>query len=211
MPRRKPTGRKNTLPKTQRRMAVVEQRAPAVYELLAVGLTHIEIAEKLGLTRHQVAHVISQTREMWREQRIQSWDDEVKTQLARLERVEAEAWRGWNESWKPRVKTVDEVSDCNGDGKTKTTNKVEKAQSVGDPNFLAAIHRVIESRIKLLALAEGSRIMAKKREQAKDGQLSGPKPVLVVVKNPEEANRILGYDEFSRNVVEADSVDEVEG
>lgn len=54
-------------------------------ELRLLGYRQIDIAEKLGVTQGRVSQLLAEGRRQWREESARSYEDEVRTALARYE------------------------------------------------------------------------------------------------------------------------------
>ena len=130
-----------------------EQDRVDIAALYVKGKSIREISKWIGenrhytLSRHQVCEDLKAIRQDWREQTQQSMDEWTDAQLAKLDRVEAEAWDAWDRSKLEAMKTRQSKGT---DGTTTAT--VEKEGQTGDPRYLSAVLTVIERRSKLLGL-----------------------------------------------------------
>ena len=84
-------------------------------------------------------------------QSVNAWMEE---QLAKIDRIECEAWDAWERSKLESVKT--RQSKVEGDRKS-TAATVDKEAQNGDPRYLSAVMSCIERRSKLLGLDAPSR------------------------------------------------------
>lgn len=62
------------------------------------GRTQQQIAETLGVSRQQVGYDLQALLKRWRGQALKDVDEHVSLQLAKLNAVEAEWWRQWEQS-----------------------------------------------------------------------------------------------------------------
>jgi len=92
-------------------------------------------------------------RREWRDSRIRDFDEAVNRELAKVDRLEREAWNAWQRSREP-LESTRVVSDGAGG---KTAQKVVR-QRDGDPRFLEQVHKCIATRRALLGLDAPTRI-----------------------------------------------------
>lgn len=117
-----------------------------VAEMYLKGSTMAVIADKLGHSLNMVSYDLREVRKRWRASAVRDFDAHREEQLARLDLLEAAAWREWERScedyWK---KTVGKTSQDDID-------KEETGAQTGDPRYINAILSIVERRCRLLGL-----------------------------------------------------------
>jgi len=142
----------------------VEGRQTHIAHLISEGLTNqTKIVKELGVrwgikaSRGLVQKDIRVIREEWRQIRVADADVFLGREIAKLDRVEAEAWKAWHDSRQRHItdKEKNIEHSMQGDGKEK--EKITK-DSTGDPRYLDIVQSCIDKRCKLLGIAipEGS-------------------------------------------------------
>lgn len=127
-----------------------EQRRNRVEDLYLLGHSLRWIGRELGVHFTTVSNDIEVIRSEWRATRVQKLDDEINHQLAKLDRIEAQAWIGWERSLRNGVEQIVESGDSKDGPYTKKRKK--KAVQSGDPRFLKIIDDALASRRQLLGL-----------------------------------------------------------
>jgi hypothetical protein len=124
----------------------IAQRRQQVAELTLDGWTQSAIAAQLGLTQAAISKDLKQIRLAWRESSIRDFDELRSQELAKLDRIEREAWAAWRRSQEPaQTATVDGTA---GSQKAKRTVR----HQYGDPRFLQVTLDAIEARRQMLGL-----------------------------------------------------------
>ncbi len=137
----------------KRTKAQKEKDRTDIAALYLKGLSIREISKWIGenrtytLSRHQVCEDLKAIRRDWREGTMQATNAWMDLQLAKLDRIEAEAWGAWDRSKLDRV-TTRQSKDAGG----QTSASVEKAGRVGDARHMATVLTCIDRRCKLLGL-----------------------------------------------------------
>jgi hypothetical protein len=137
-------GRKGRLPDEIRRDCA------EIAKLYCEGKTQAEIGHRLNLSQQQVSHDLKAIRAEWLESSIRDFDTAKAQELAKIDHVEAEAWKGWEKSRLDKEITISGTEEA--DGTVKNKAQVRKEGQAGDPRFLETVHRCIERRCKLLGL-----------------------------------------------------------
>ena len=120
--------------------------------LYLMGRSIANIASEIGVSDSTIRRDLRLIMEYWRRSAIYDFNARKMRELAALEMTEAEAWSAWRRSCEPKVKhsrKVRKVTDTDDDGKTVTEAESTEYQ-VGDPRFLAVIHKCIETRLKVI-------------------------------------------------------------
>lgn len=118
-----------------------------------------EIAEWFSKNRPykvNVSHVardLECVRIIWRERASQLVGERKAEELARLDRVEAEAWDAWDRSKKDSTKKFGERRTPSGGAAVETLGQ-QTEQRDGNPKFLELVARCVEKRLDILGLAQ---------------------------------------------------------
>lgn len=139
-------------PKTstrEQRMARVAQ----VSELYLQCLSMAEVGRQLNISAVTVYRDICIAREMWRTRATDAIEKLKQQELAKLDVIEVEAWRGWQRSCKSAVVRYEKSGTRPGkQGGLFDESGSEKKNQAGDPRFLDIIKGCVESRRKILGL-----------------------------------------------------------
>jgi hypothetical protein len=138
--------------RSRRETLAIEQRRQAVADLYLQGWIQTAIADHLSISQSTVSADLKAVQAQWRESAIRDFDTARGIEIRKLERVEREAWQGWEQSKKPTQTAV-----MTTDGQKQTTRKAVSEQH-GDPRFLELIQRCIASRRSLLGLDAPTRV-----------------------------------------------------
>jgi predicted transcriptional regulator len=117
-----------------------------VSSLFLEGKTLTTIANELGISYPTVAKLIREAKQQWQIRAEKNYAEHIASELARLDKVEAEAWQAWHES----KKSSRSVSETTGGEKPSKTKR--KDSQTGDPRMLAVIQKCVEQRMKILGL-----------------------------------------------------------
>ena len=118
-----------------------------VAEMYLKGNTMAAIAEKLGgYSINMVNYDLREVRKRWRASTVRDFDAHREEQLARLDLIEAAAWREWERSCK------DYYKQTTGTGAMGPIDKEETGGQTGDPRYMNVILNTVERRCKLLGL-----------------------------------------------------------
>lgn len=122
------------------------------------GYSLWDISQEVGVTTTQVSLDIKTIRKQWQEHYLRDFNQWVNEQLAKLDHVEIEAWKAWEESKEQVVKTSTKEKEIEiNDGETTIPGlgretAVTEEQRYGDPRYLEIIGRTIERRCKILGI-----------------------------------------------------------
>lgn len=152
----------------------METRRKSAVDLYLQGKPMWEIAQILGCTAATISTDIAAMQAKWKEQAIRSIDEKKNEELAKINRIEEQAWEGWERSCRdaetkttkiekmpPRVPTKkDGVSAKPPKGfklkpvivKEEHTSQA-KGQS-GDTRFLDTVAWCVETRMKVLGILD---------------------------------------------------------
>lgn len=119
-------------------------------DLYLKGVTQQEIAAVIGVSRKQIEYDLAEIRLWWREKTVFAIDEWKAEQLAKLDALEAQYWKSWEDSRKPtKVNTATKTTAGARPGTTVTSKEITSA---GDVRFLDGIAAVIEQRCRILGL-----------------------------------------------------------
>lgn len=116
-----------------------ELRRNIVCDLYIEGYSYREIAERFGVSVTTIHRDIKKIREEWKKSRPDRYQEGLDRALASLDRIEANAWKGWNKSLEDAVESVEELNETK-DGSFAKKQTRRRGQS-GDSNFLAILER----------------------------------------------------------------------
>jgi hypothetical protein len=111
--------------------------------------TQAGIGERLGLSRQQIGYDLEAIRQEWLASAVMDFNARKAEELARIDRVEAEAWAAWEKSKNGREIATPEQTGGDGD-RTRAATRKEEQQ--GDPRYLACVQWCVEKRCRLLGL-----------------------------------------------------------
>lgn len=119
-------------------------------ELYLKGWPQYAIAKELKVSQPQIAYDIKDLIGRWKEKAVMNIDERKAEELAKIDRLEAEYWQGWEDSRRPtKVSTAQATTAGANPGKTVTSKEITSA---GDPRFLTGVAQCIEQRCKILGL-----------------------------------------------------------
>jgi hypothetical protein len=116
------------------------------------GLTQMEIAQRLNVSRQQIGYDLKLLHQRWRESALADFDAKKAAELAKMDELERTYWVAWERSCQAREVTTQEKTQGGegqaGDGRLKAGVRTE--QRDGNPEFLRGIERCIELRCKII-------------------------------------------------------------
>src|SRR5579883_2321224 len=130
-------------------------RRSKVAALVLQGVTNqYEIAERLGMDRDSGQRTVSRDlkalREQWREMAVANWCEAKGKELARLDRIEAEAWAAWERSKVDRTSTRAKEKKF---GRSKSSeSEIKREKRDGDPCWLEVVADCVRQRRAILGL-----------------------------------------------------------
>ena len=132
-----------------------------------LGETQREIAQVHGVSQGQIHLDLVALREFWLASALQDFGTHVAEELARIDQVEQEAWRGWFRSAEPREVTLTEQAEggdrvIRGEAhplSPKRKASVRREGQAGDSSFLALVLTCVERRCALLGLDAPQRFL----------------------------------------------------
>lgn len=112
-----------------------------------------EIAADMVLPKSIINDDLQFIRQMWLNSSLVDFDAKRSEEVARLNRVETEAWAEYERS-KDR-----QVTERAGSGMQGSWSETETAERTGDPRYLAVVLKCIDRRIKIFGLDAPERSM----------------------------------------------------
>lgn len=119
------------------------------------GISQREIGTALGISQTLVSRTLHELRADWVEAARMDFGTRQAEELAKIDRVEAEAWAAWSCSQQSKETTLTEMID---EAQPSKKASVRRQQQYGDPRFLACIQGCIEQRCKILGLFAPTRV-----------------------------------------------------
>ena len=118
------------------------------------GLTQLEIAQRLNVSRQQIAYDLKVLQRRWQESGLADYGARKASALAKVDELERTYWEAWERSCQPReVSTQEKVQGGAGraeGGRLKAGVRREKRD--GNPEFLRGVERCIDMRCSLLCM-----------------------------------------------------------
>ncbi len=128
----------------------IEQRRQRVAELYVKGLSQHQIAEQVGVTQKTICKDLQVVREQWQESALLNFNERTALELARLDRLESEAWAAFERSKRDLETETDRVETTTGGDRVITS--VTKKQVNADVRYLEVIARCVELRSKITGI-----------------------------------------------------------
>lgn len=166
-----------------------KERLTRVAALYVQGrFTMKEMAQRCGeVTVRQIERDINHLRKVWAEAASEDVKFYLSKELYRIDRIEAECWRGWEASWRVETETGKQTEE-DADG-NKVVKKVRKRKygAAGNPAFMSQILGCVDRRMRLLGLEDRT------QGGADDIQVQA---VEVICENREQAMAMIEFEDF---------------
>jgi len=120
-----------------------------IAEMYLAGHTQMEIAMHLHLSQSTISRDITIIHKEWQESTLLDFNDAKARELARIDKLEREAWIAWEESKSAKRRITGHMSE--GEINKNNARVVTENQN-GDPRFLNQIERCIKLRIAIFGL-----------------------------------------------------------
>ena len=121
------------------------------------GVSMGECAKRLGVSRPQITHDIKAIHKMWRESALRDFDAIRSEQLAKIDKLEATYWEGYERSLIERTRErVGQTTGTGASGAPVNMTVMERTVELRDGSiaWLQGVERCITMRCKLLGLNE---------------------------------------------------------
>jgi hypothetical protein len=110
-----------------------------------------DIARNIGgVHRSTITRDLQIIRKQWAIEMVTKFDEALREEICKIDRVEREAWSAWERSKTFREKT--KTSRGNKRSGEETSAQIEKENLLGDPRYLERVGWCIDRRCKLLGL-----------------------------------------------------------
>jgi len=129
----------------------IKYRRMRVAEMYLAGKWQVEIAKELGVTQPCISQDLTVLRRLWLQSSLVSIDQARSRELAKLDRLEMECWKAWDESKNPlnkshnKKRTGDEKQNWDESGS-------ETIDQIGDYRFLSGVFNCISKRCEIFGL-----------------------------------------------------------
>jgi hypothetical protein len=137
--------------------AAIRERRRRVARLYIQQRTQYEIAALVGVNQGTVSRDLEVIRQEWQASAVMDLGTRKAQELARIDRIEAEAWAAWERSVQDakmyHVETTSGMVD--GDGRPlpdRTRKRQTQKGQAGDPRFLERVGWCIEQRCRILGM-----------------------------------------------------------
>jgi DNA-binding CsgD family transcriptional regulator len=195
----KPVKQKRLRGKVEQNL-IIRERQLKVADLIKKGFNQPEIARQLGVSQQLISNDMKAVEKLWLERTNLAIIQQRALEVAKIDKMEAEAWEAWDKSKQPAI--VEEVEYDGGTGEpVKTGRKVRPASSlpgkkkvrktyrVGDPKFLDIIEHCVRLRIQIFRLDQ---------DADEGGNIFDAKiPVVpVIVTSREELAEVISFAQF---------------
>src|SRR5262245_40732431 len=117
------------------------EREQALRETAALylrGLTQVEIAQRLNVSRQQIGYDLKLLQRRWQESALADFNTKKAAELAKVDELERTYWQAWERSCQIREVTTQEKTQ-GGDGQAddgRLKAGVRKEPRDGNPEFL---------------------------------------------------------------------------
>ena len=132
----------------------IAERREKVAGLYLLGYSLRAMARECDVTHVTIYHDIEALHREWIKLALVDMDKAKARELARLDHVEHEAWRGWLRSLQDHERVTEERERGKAGAKTSTMREGQ----AGDPRFLATALSCVERRCKILGLDKPSKL-----------------------------------------------------
>lgn len=137
----------------------VEETIHKISQLYLKGMTPKEVATQLDLSIVTVRRYTTALNKRWRESAVRNIDEAKNRELEKLDVLEAEYWKAWEESKKGTARRKEGTMKRKGAKENfLETGESEILSSPGDPKFLDGVARCIKQRAELLGLNAATRV-----------------------------------------------------
>ena len=151
-----------------------------ITDLYLQGHIQYDIAEQLGISQATVSRDLKAIQKEWQQSTLVDLHEAKAKELARIDRLEREYWREWEESKKDKETVIKKGVRSVATGDRDEATKREEGQR-GDPRYLSGVQWCIEQRCKIVGI-----YAAQKQEiYGKDGASTIPIQIIEVAKSDE--------------------------
>jgi hypothetical protein len=133
-----------------------EQRLADVARLYLQGLPQWKIGKELGVGQPQICYDLKIVRQRWLESSLRDFDEAKAQELAKIDRIEAEFWAGWERSQQSRRIRSSKTRASERENMIEDGSREE--DQAGDPRFLDGMLKCSHMRCELLGLNAAKKI-----------------------------------------------------
>lgn len=117
-----------------------------ISKLYLQGHTQLEIANIIGVSRQQITYDIKQLYLEWKRERIDVFEERLLLELSKLDHLESEAWKAWENSKRDNLKISEKINNLG----SETTETIEGQNP--SKGYLEMVFKCIEMRLKILSV-----------------------------------------------------------
>jgi len=161
------------------------QRRTRVAQMYLSGVTQDAIARGVGVSQMTVSNDLAALREEWKEQALGAFDERLATELRRIDKVEEEAWKGWERSCKDQVVTTNRTD-------TVPIRSVEEDDPIDDTVSGRRDERVRAKMTTPVGTKATMMVLRATEEKQRKGQVGDPRFLDKVAWCIDTRLRILG-------------------
>ncbi|MFN7874405.1 MAG: hypothetical protein ACK5PB_03750 [Pirellula sp.] len=169
-----------------------QERLERTADYFLKGNSFRSIAEQTGVSLAQVQRDVALCKREWSKSTSREIQSSVAKELARIDRIEAEAWQAWERSQREQDERIEETTESDEHGTTIKKGKRTK-KSVGEAAMLAIPLKCVEMRLRFFEFVSPS--------NGGNNDDIVIDAVEVVVNNREEAQQMLEFEKF-RSIVQ---------
>jgi hypothetical protein len=169
-----------------------------VAELYCRGIQLREIAQQCNIKLTSLHDVyLPALRLRWKQSSEADYAERVAEDLAKLDALEAEYWRGWQRSLQKKA-TQKRMGRIHGTEQRATEFEATQEELTGDPRFLDGVHKCLERRAKLLGYEQEQ----KRLSVLPTGEQAGELP-----ERFEQYEAVFGFKLVRHSAATSESVD----
>jgi len=170
----------------QNNKSIITERRKRVAEMYLAGKWQSEIGKELNVTQQCVSQDLAVLRRLWLQSAAVNIDKIKSRELAKIDRLEDEAWIAWARSLKAKTKHIEKT----GNKESSTTDQTE--ESFGDPRFMQTIQWCIAKRCEIFGLNAPFKLDTTSKGESM-------KPLNVIVDSAETADTLNKLIEAARS------------
>lgn len=129
---------------------VITERRERVAALYLEGVPQYRIAKTIGVCDAVVSKDLRVLEEQWKRHAIESIDKHKANELAKINRMEREAWTAWRKSKKAREISTARTKKTRRGGESEAM--LRKEQTAGETEYMKIVQWCINKRCELLGL-----------------------------------------------------------
>ena len=128
------------------------ERREKVAAMYLRGLSQREIGTALNCSQGTISKDLNTIRAEWLQSSLRNFDEAKALELARIDKVEAEAWAAWERSQKDAVQVKEKGGLLGTTEIPAMEREVTTKGQCGDPRFLTVVQDCIKKRSEILGL-----------------------------------------------------------